>query len=220
MRFTPVNLDSVFPCNSWFKWWVVGNFLADPSKVCPSHQRPLLRGLNRFFMIHAVRRTANDHSSVALPTDTDPWRRVLLLSMSIPAWQFLEYKLHCPLLAMITMENRIFLSCLTHSRECGCSIRLGLLAWQIDMWDHPCALEKNERLIHFWQWTHMKHLSDVFNIFQFSAVQIRSYYFLFWWCFLICDDVRSEYMSAHVRIDSSQDVGSPPLLLFVVVGLA
>jgi hypothetical protein len=35
-----------------------------------------------------------------------------------------------------------FISCLTHSRECGCSIRLDLLAWQDDMWDHPCALKK------------------------------------------------------------------------------
>jgi hypothetical protein len=48
---------------------------------------------------------------------------------------------HCPLhQAMITLENRIlftfsdnFISCLTHSRECGCSIRLNLLAWQDDM---------------------------------------------------------------------------------------
>ena len=70
MRFTPLILNSVFPCNSWFKWWVVGNFLADPSKVCPSHQRPLLRGLNRFFIIHAVRRTANDRSNWHRPLTT------------------------------------------------------------------------------------------------------------------------------------------------------
>ena len=184
MRFTPVNLDSVFPCNSWFKWWVVGNFLADPSKVCPSHQRPLLRGLNLFFMIQAVRRTANDHGSVAFPTDTGHWRLGLLLSMSILAWQFLEYTIHCPLLAMITMANRNFhfLSCLTHSRECGCSIRLGLLAWQIDMWDHPCALEKNERPIHFWQWTHMSHFDDAFQIFPISC-SADSVVFFSWRCF-------------------------------------
>ena len=46
-----------------------------------------------------------------------------------------------------------------------------------------------------------------FKIFQFDA-GADSVVFL---CddVLICDDVRSEYMSARVRIDSSPSVGSP-----------
>ena len=47
----------------------------------------------------------------------------------------------------------------------------------------------------------------------FSCVFVRR-------CFKRNCDVRSEYMSAHVRIDSSGSVGFPFLGLFVVVGLA
>ena len=65
----------------------------------------------------------------------------------------------------------------------------------------------------------MRHFDDAFQIFQFHAVQIQSCFF-YVTMFLICDDVRSEYMSAHVRIDSSYAVGSSPPRLFVAVGLA
>ena len=78
------------------------------------------------------------------------------------------------------LRLRFPFSCLTHSRECGCSIRLGLLAWQIDMWDHPCALEKNERMIHFDSELTLGICPMCFKIFHFNTVQIRSYYFLFW----------------------------------------
>ena len=64
----------------------------------------------------------------------------------------------------------------------------------------------------------MRHFDNAFQTFPFHAVQIQSCFYVT--MFLICDDVRSEYMSAHVRIDSSHSVGSPLPRLFVVVGLA
>ena len=44
-------------------WWVT--YFADPSKVCPPHQHPLLRGLN-LSMLRAARRAAADHVRILL----------------------------------------------------------------------------------------------------------------------------------------------------------
>ena len=217
MRFTPVNLDSVFPCNSWFKWWVVGNFLADPSKVCPSHQRPLLRGLNRFFMIHAVRRTANDHSSVALPTDTDPWRRVLLLSMSIPAWQFLEYKIHCPLLAMITMANRIFSPASPTAVSAGAASDLACWLGRLTCETTPVLWKRMSGRFNFDSEPTWGILTMRFKFFNF--VQCRFSRF-------VCDDVFNlRRRAVRIYVCACQNrfqlrCGFPPPRLFVAVGLA
>ena len=44
----------------------------------------------------------------------------------------------------------------------------------------------------------------------FSLMQVQIQLFLCDDVFYICDDVRSEYMSTHVRIDSSRFVGFLP----------
>ena len=44
-------------------WWVT--YFANSSKVCPSHQRPLLRGLN-LSMLRAARRAATDHVRILI----------------------------------------------------------------------------------------------------------------------------------------------------------
>ena len=80
-------------------------------------------------------------------------------------------------------------------------------------------MEKNERLILFL--TVNPHEAFVRCVSNFSiSCSADSVVFFYVTMFLICDDVRSEYMSAHVRIDSSHAVGSPLPRLFVVVGLA
>ena len=54
-----------------------------------------------------------------------------------------------------------------------------------------------------------------FKFFNFMQCRFSRVFYVT--MFLICDDVRSEYMSAHVRIDSSHAVGSPLPRLFVVL---
>ena len=153
-------------------------------------------------------------------TDTGHWRRVLLLSMSIPAWQFLEYKIHCPLLAMITMANRIFSPASPTAVSAGAASDLACWLGRLTCETTPVLWKRMSGWFFFWQWTHTRHLYDAFQIFQFHAVQIQS-------CvFFLCDDVFNlRRRAVRIYVCACQNrfqlrCGFPPPRLFVAVGLA
>ena len=52
-------------------WWVT--YFADPSKVCPSHQHPLLRGLNLFALHGRARARAHCCIGSTSPTACSGW---------------------------------------------------------------------------------------------------------------------------------------------------
>ena len=139
-------LSSVFPCISWFKWWVVGNLLCRPLKSLSPPPTPSFEGTEPFHATCSAARyywpwatlttwvlTFNSFLAIHMPP---VWHYDV--SLHATTWQWSHWKTECFLPSFAC-----FLPCLTHSRECGCSIRLDLLAWQVDMWDHPYALEKD-----------------------------------------------------------------------------
>ena len=221
-------------------WWVT--YFADPSKVCPPHQHPLLRGLNLFHITGcspSCRWSCEDpvttlvvflpcptySNSVAISTGTgnDDLADLGLMDNSFlafympPPW---SYDVSLPAVIRQCSPSKTefyipffddFFSCLTHSRECGCSIRLNLLAWQDDMWDHPYAWGKKIvqtecfRVKPPWE-----HFFQCVSIFQHDP-SAESFGFVKWCFNEFFGDVRSEYMSAHVRIDACGPCGFPSL---------
>ena len=204
-------LNSVFPCISWFKWWVVGNLLCRPLKSLSLPPTPSVEGTEPFSCyerLAALQQTMrgscfnnccfstvsnlqpfscninwkrrwttwktwdlmdNSCSALCMPPT---WSYDVSLPAAIRQWSLWKTKFSLPFF-------NDFISCLTHSRECGCSIRLGLLAWQDDMWDHPCALKKEcaDRVI--FKWAHHENFSD--NAFQIFQLDPRADSVVFLW---------------------------------------
>ena len=230
-------------------WWVT--YFADPSKVCPPHQHPLLRGLNLFHITGcspSCRWSCEDpvttlvvflpcptySNSVAISTGTgnDDLADLGLMDNSFlafympPPW---SYDVSLPAVIRQCSPSKTefyipffddFFSCLTHSRECGCSIRLNLLAWQDDMWDHPYACEKRLCGPSVFEWSHHEKLFQcVSNFSTWSKCRVSCSFVR--WCFNFFFWRRA----VRIYVNACQNrlqwtCGIPFLRLFVLVGLA